>query len=169
MLNAVEDTGLVRSRLARAYLDDAMQRTGVDLMDPTQFNGLRFKSQIDRLGSTGKELFGDNWGGAKLAKAIAQSANKNKQRFCRSHCSFEYRSAVDQITAILLAAKTELDDALRLQVVRDFDAGTLSAEDAARYIVNPKRSVTEINRIKNFFKDSPEDCKKFVNMLRGYS
>ena len=62
VLNAVEDTGLVRSRLARAYLDDAMQRTGVDLMDPTQFNGLRFKSQIDRLGSTGKELFGDNWG-----------------------------------------------------------------------------------------------------------
>ena len=162
VLSAVEDTGLVRSRLARAYLDDAMQRTGVDLMDPTQFNGLRFKSQIDRLGSTGKELFGDNWGEVqKLAKAIAQSGPTRISK-----------DSVDRIVALntdqpltkslqdLLDAKTELDDALRLQVVRDFDAGTLSAEDAARYIVNPKRSVTEINRIKNFFKDSPEDLQK---------
>ena len=74
VLNAVENPDMVRSQLARAYLDDAMQRTGVDLMDPTQFNGLRFKSQIDRLGSTGKELFGDNWGEVqKLANAIAQA------------------------------------------------------------------------------------------------
>lgn len=159
---AVDDAEMVRSRLARAYLDDAMQKTGVDLMDPTQFNGLRFKSQIDRLGTTGKELFGDNWGEIqRLSNAIAQSGPTRISK-----------DAVDRIVALntdqpltkslqdLLDAKTQLDDALKLQVVRDFDAGTLSAEDAARYIVNPKRSVTEINRIKNFFKDDPDALQK---------
>jgi len=159
---AVDDAEMVRSRLARAYLDDAMQRTGVDLMDPTQFNGLRFKSQIDRLGTTGKELFGDNWGEIqKLSNAIAQSGPTRISK-----------DAVDRIVALntdqpltkslddLLRAKTDLDEAMKLQIVRDFDAGTLSAEDAARYIVSPKRTVTEINRIKNFFKDDPAALEK---------
>ena len=53
---------------------------------------------------------------------------------------------------------------MKLQIVRDFDAGTLSAEDAARYIVSPKRTVTEINRIKNFFKDDQRLWRKFANM-----
>ena len=162
VLAAVDDAEMVRSRLARAYLDDAMQRTGVDLMDPTQFNGLRFKSQIDRLGTTGKELFGDNWGEIqKLSNAIAQSGPTRISK-----------DAVDRIVALntdqpltkslddLLRAKTDLDEAMKLQIVRDFDAGTLSAEDAARYIVSPKRTVTEINRIKNFFKDDPEALEK---------
>lgn len=162
VLAAVDDAEMVRSRLARAYLDDAMQRTGVDLMDPTQFNGLRFKSQIDRLGTTGKELFGDNWGEIqKLSNAIAQSGPTRISK-----------DAVDRIIALntdqpltkslddLLRAKTDLDEAMKLQIVRDFDAGTLSAEDAARYIVSPKRTVTEINRIKNFFKDDPEALEK---------
>ena len=162
VLNAVDNPDMVRSQLARAYLDDAMQRTGVDLMDPTQFNGLRFKSQIDRLGSTGKELFGDKWGEVQnLAKAIAQSGPTriNKDTVERI-VSLNTDQPLTKSLQDLVSAKTELDDALRLQVVRDFDAGTLSAEDAARYIVNPKRSVTEINRIKNFFKDDPEALQK---------
>ena len=162
VLNAVENPDMVRSQLARSYLDDAMQRTGADLMDPTQFNGLRFKSQIDRLGSTGKELFGDNWGEVqKLANAIAQAGPTriNKDTVERI-VSLNTDQPLTKSLQDLLTAKTELDDALGLQVVRDFDAGILSAEDAARYIVNPKRSVTEINRIKNFFKDDPDALQK---------
>ena len=88
----------------------------------------------------------------KLAKAIAQSGPTRISK-----------DSVDRIVALntdqpltkslqdLLAAKTELDDALRLQVVRDFDVGALSAEDSA-YIVNPKRSVTKSIESKTFSK-----------------
>ena len=158
VIAAADNPELVRSQLARSYLDDAMQRTGIDLMDSNQFNGLRFKSQIDRLGSTGKELFGDNWGEVqKLANAIAQAGPTRINK-----------EAVDRIVALntdqpltkslqdLLDAKTQLDDALQLKVMRELDSGFLSPEEAARYVVSPKRTVTEINRIKNFFKDDPE-------------
>ena len=53
VLNAVDNPQEVRSRLAH-YLDDAMARTGVDLMNPNQFNGQAFRNQIRALAAQAK-------------------------------------------------------------------------------------------------------------------
>lgn len=158
VLNAVDNPNLVRSQLARAYLDDAMMRTGVDVMDPTQFNGARFKSQIDSLGTTGRVLFGDQWKDVQgLAKTIAQSG---PTRIDADVVARIARTSPDKDLVAKLRELAEAKDAFNVangaKVIRDFNNGVLSPGDAARYLVSPQRSVTEINRIKKFFAKDPE-------------
>lgn len=167
VLNAVDDSNLVRSQLARAYLDDAMQRTGIDVMSPNTFNGMRFKAQIDSLGSTGKVLFGDQWGQVKnLSKTIAEAGPN------RIDADIVARIAQTSPDGSMVAKLQELVDAKRalgaaedLKVIRDFNAGVLSPEDAARYITNPSRSVTEINKFIRFFQKDPEA----LDVIRNYA
>ena len=158
VLNAVDDPDLVRAQLARSYLDDAMQRTGIDVMSPNTFNGMRFKAQIDSLGSTGKVLFGDQWGQVKnLSKAIAEAGPNriDADIVARIAQTSPDGSMVAKLQE-LVEAKKALGAAEELKVVRDFNAGVLSPEDAARYITNPSRSVTEINKFIRFFQKDPE-------------
>lgn len=163
---AVDEPEVVRSQLARAYLDDAMQRTGVDLMDPGSFNGMRFMSQIDSLGTTGRELFGQSWPEVqKLSKAIAQAGpNKINNDVVERIAALNSDKPLTSALKDLAEAKQALGAAEKTQVIRQFNEGTLSAEDAARYIADPKRSVTEINQIKNFFRSDPEA----LNTIRQY-
>ena len=165
VLNAVDNPDLVREQLARAYLDDAMMRTSIDLMDPTQFNGMKFKGQIDALGSTGKELFGANWNQVKrLANTIAQSGPTkiDAEVIARINQVSPDANIVTKLEE-LLEAKQAFDVANSSKVIRDFNSGTLSPEDAARYLVNPQRSVTEINKIKKFFAKDPEAIEAIKN------
>tara|TARA_E500000318_G_scaffold111920_1_gene132645 strand:- start:2648 stop:5560 length:2913 start_codon:yes stop_codon:yes gene_type:complete len=158
VLGAVDDPDLVRAQLARSYLDDAMQRTGIDVMSPNTFNGMRFKAQIDSLGSTGKVLFGDQWGQVKnLSKAIAEAGPNriDADIVARIAQTSPDGSMVAKLQE-LVEAKKALGTAEDLKVVRDFNAGVLSPEDAARYLVNPSRSVTEINKFIRFFQKDPE-------------
>ena len=57
-INAVAREEL-RSQLARSYLDNALGKTNLDLFNPTMFNGKAFRNHIHKLGTTGKELFGE--------------------------------------------------------------------------------------------------------------
>jgi hypothetical protein len=164
---AVDNPEIVRSQLARAYLDDAMQRTGVDLMDPASFNGMRFMAQIDSLGTTGRELFGESWPQVQnLSKTIAQSGpNKIDADVVQRIMTLDADKPLIASLKELADAKQALGAAQKTKVIRDFNEGILSPEDAAAYIASPSRSITEINQIKNFFKDDPEaldTIKQFV-------
>jgi hypothetical protein len=158
---AVEQPNVVRSQLARAYLDDAMQRTSIDLMSPNSFNGMRFMAQIDSLGTTGRELFGESWPEVQnLSKAIAESGpNKIDADVVQRIVSLDVDRPLTESLKEVVDAKQALDIAQKTKVIRDFNEGILSPEDAARYIASPSRSVTEINQIKGFFKDDPEALK----------
>ena len=158
VLSASDDAVAVRGQLARAYLDDAMQKTGVDLMDPSSFNGMRFMAQIDSLGTTGRELFGESWPEVqRLSKAIAQSGpNKVDADVVQRIMSLDTDKPLTSALKDLADAKQALDVAQKTKVVRDFNEGILSPEDAAAFIGSPSRSITEINQIKNFFKGDPE-------------
>lgn len=152
-LRATDDPELIRSQLSRAYLDNAMKNTGIDLMNPNQFNGMRFKQSIDRLGTAGKELFGEQWGEVKnLANTIAQAGpNKIDADVVARIAQISPDSTLIGKMKELAEAKTAYGEVLKTKVLRDFANGTLSPEDAARYLVNPSRTATEINRFKAFF------------------
>jgi hypothetical protein len=158
VLNAVDDKEYVRSALAKSYLDDALSRTSIDLMNPNQFNGVAFRNQINALGTTGKELFGNQWGQVKkLADTIAQVGPARMPQ-----------EAVDNIIKIgadkpimdsvkkLAEARRAFDEANRIKVVREFNEGVLNPEDAAQYITRPGTNLSEVGRIQNFFKSDPE-------------
>ena len=152
-LRASDDPELIRSQLARAYLDNAMTNTGIDLMNPSQFNGMRFKQNIDRLGTAGKELFGEQWGEVKnLANTIAQAGpNKIDADVVSRIAQVSPDSSLIGRLNELAEAKAAYGEVLKTKVLRDFSNGTLSPEDAARYLVNPSRTATEINKFKAFF------------------
>jgi hypothetical protein len=158
VMNAVDDKEYVRSALAKSYLDDALARTGVDLMNPNQFNGVAFRNQIHGLGTTGKELFGNQWGQIKkLSDTIAQVGPARMPQ-----------EAVDNILRIgadkpimdsvkkLSEARRAFDEANKIKVVREFNEGVLNPEDAAQYITRPGTNLSEVGRIQNFFKSDPE-------------
>ncbi len=158
VLNAVDDKEYVRSALAKSYLNDALSRTGVDLMNPNQFNGVAFRNQIHALGTTGKELFGNQWGQVKkLSDTIAQVGPARMPQ-----------EAVDNILRIgadkpimdnvkkLSEARRAFDEANKIKVVREFNEGILNPEDAAQYITRPGTNLSEVGRIQNFFKSDPE-------------
>ena len=155
---AVDNSEEVRSQLARAYLDDAMRKTSIDLMDPSSFNGMRFLSQIQSLGTTGRELFGESWPQVqRLAATIAQSGPTKidgdiVQRIMTLNADRPLTTALKEVAD----AKEALGAAQKIRVIREFNEGTLSPEEAASYIASPSRSITEINQIKSFFKDDPE-------------
>lgn len=158
VLNAVDDKEYVRSALAKSYLDDALARTGVDLMNPNQFNGVAFRNQIHALGTTGKELFGNQWGQIKkLSDTIAQvgPARMPQEAVDNIIKLGADRPIIDSVKQ-LAEARRAFDEANKIKVVREFNEGILNPEDAAQYITRPGTNLSEVGRIQNFFKSDPE-------------
>ena len=154
VLSAVDNSELVRSQLAKSFVDDAMQRTSVDLLNPDQFNGALFRNRITNLGdSTGKVLFGSDWPQVKkLADTVAQIGTKNISR-----------DAVDNIVRLdadkgiiesmndLISVKNEIGRMGQIKAVDKLNKGNLTPEEAVGDLINYKTKPADWKKIEELF------------------
>ena len=159
VLNAVDNKELVRSQLARSFLDDAMSRTGVDMMNPNNFNGALFRNQIMSLKGTGKELFGSDWGKVqRLADTIAQVSVKNMPKdnvdnIIRLNAD---ASIVDSMTN-LAKVSDEFAQAQKIKAMDKLAKGDLQPDEAVSELINYKTNLSDWQKIRDVFRDNPQE------------
>lgn len=167
VLNATDNPEQLRDMLARKYLDDALTQSGRTFDDPSKFDGLKFHNQISKLGETGRELFGEDWSRVqKLSRSLAYNGQRKIDRDILDSIKAQ---GPDQgiITALerINEAKINLDEALSSKVAREISEGTITPEDAARRLVSPSVSDSEVVRIMRSFEGTPEikeNLRKYV-------
>jgi hypothetical protein len=151
----------LRSQLARSYLDDALGTTNLDLFNPKMFNGKAFRNHIHKLGTTGKELFGDRWSDVqKLADTIGQTSLTNiddvaLQNIVRLNAD---KGIINTMEDLAKATK-EFQEANSISVVKKFNDGTLTAEDAAREMIRTNITSSEVTRLQRFFGNNPTELE----------
>ena len=162
VLQATDNPEVVRSQLARSYLDKAMSDTSIDLMNPNRFNGLAFRNKIHGLGTTGKVLFGKNWTEVKkLADTIGQVGFKTLPRETLDNIIKQSPNKnIIQSMEDLANASKEFNDARNIQAVRKFNEGEIDKQGAIDYITRPNITTSEIDKLQKFFKGSTETYKE---------
>lgn len=169
VITALGDGGEeVRSSLAKAYLDDALTKTGLskfgDLTTGT-FSGNRFLNQINALKGTGKVLFKDQWPEVqRLAETIALSGpDKISSEVVENIMRINSQAPLVDALKQLNIAKNELGQAESIRTLKALDSGSITPEMAVQQITRPNANSSEVRKIVNFFKDDPETLEK----LRG--
>ena len=156
LLKAVDNPEEVRAGLARQYLDDAMSKAGRDLDDPTAFNGQAFYQEIKDLKGTGKVLFKDNWDQVeKLSKGLryAKLSNTLDDATLKNIISQQPGDNLVSSLQRLSLAQNNLEEISKNSAIKKLKDGNLTPEDAARSVINPKMTQTEVSRTLNFFKN----------------
>ena len=151
-INAVAREEL-RSQLARSYLDNALGKTNLDLFNPKMFNGKAFRNHINNLGTTGKVLFGKQWGDVqKLADTIGQVSVTNiDDAALRNIVKLNANKDIIGSMEDLAKASKEFQEANSISVVKKFNDGTLTAEDAAREMIRTNITSSEVTKLQKFF------------------
>lgn len=152
----------LRSQLAKSYLNDALGKTNLDLFNPKMFNGKAFRSHINNLGTTGKVLFGKQWDEVqKLADTIGQVSLTNiddaaLQNIVKANAN---KGVTDSLQDLARASK-EFQEANSISIVKKFNDGTLTAEDAAREMIRTNVTSSEVGRLQKFFSGNPREYIK---------
>lgn len=162
ILKAVDDPEALRSELSRKFLDDAMLKTKGELGDVSKFNGTTFYNSVQKLGTTGKELFGDKYGEVqRLAKALAYNGVKNldedvMQRIVAANPSGDIIPTLQSLNK----ANIEAAEAFKSKTLRNLQKGELTPDDAVLAMSKPSISNSEIKKIKQFFGEGSETFEK---------
>ena len=162
ILKAVDEPEALRSELSRKFLDDAMLKTKGELGDVNKFNGTTFYNSVQKLGTTGKELFGNKYGEVqRLAKALAYNGVKNldedvMQRIIAANPSGDIIPTLQSLNK----ANIEATEAFKSKILRDLQKGDLSADDAVLAMSKPTATNNEIKQIKQFFGEGSETLEK---------
>lgn len=143
----------LRSQLARSYLNDSLGKTNLDLFNPKMFNGKAFRNHINNLGTTGKVLFGKQWGDVqKLADTIGQVSVTNiDDAALRNIVKLNANKDIIGSMEDLAKASKEFQEANSISVVKKFNDGTLTAEDAAREMIRTNITSSEVTKLQKFF------------------
>tara|TARA_R110002020_G_scaffold181918_3_gene377208 strand:- start:7059 stop:9905 length:2847 start_codon:yes stop_codon:yes gene_type:complete len=162
VLKATDDADFLREKLAVTFVKKALDDTKLDLMNPNRFNGMAFRNKINNLGKSGKVLFGKDFQKVKdLADTISQVGFKtiNAEDLKRI---VAVSPDDDVITSMqkLANASQEYSKAIDLKVIRDLNEGVMSPEDAVNYITRENITASEVGRLQQFFKNSPEQYEK---------
>jgi hypothetical protein len=159
VLKSVQNPEKVRVDLARSYLDKSMSSTGIDMMNPNRFNGRAFANAINNLGTTGKVLFGKDWADVKrLADTIGQIGFKTlpKETIDNIVRRGANKPIIDSMKELASASKA-YDEAVNLKVIKDFNAGDITPENAVTYMTRKNITAAEVGKMEKFFgKNSPE-------------
>tara|TARA_R100001510_G_C7651746_1_gene209489 strand:- start:44 stop:2944 length:2901 start_codon:yes stop_codon:yes gene_type:complete len=152
----------LRSQLAKSYLNDALGKTNLDLFNPKMFNGKAFRNHINNLGTTGKVLFGKQWDEVqKLADTIGQVSLTNiddaaLQNILKANAN---KGITDSLQDLARASK-EFQEANSISIVKKFNDGTLTAEDAAREMIRTNITSSEVGRLQKFFSGNQTELNK---------
>jgi len=167
--DAAED---IRGQLARRFLDDGIEATGISKfgdMTTGKFSGNRFKAHIDSLGSgdssSGKILFGENWTKVQqLSEQIAMSGPDKLDAAVMGKIKSigGNKPLVDQLER-LLEAKKGFAEINNINVIKKFNDGTLTPEEAVGQITKRNASASEVDKIVKFFGNDEASMQK----LRG--
>ena len=159
VLRASDNPEELREMLARKYLDDAISKSKVNYDDISMFNGSAFATAINRLGTTGNVLFGnDKW---NQVKTLATSLGRNAHKSNRSGILDEdvvgqviTDRPVGNIVGKLLKlekASIESNKFLRSKVIKGISEGNVDPSDVISHLAKPSTEVADIKRIKKFF------------------
>ena len=167
-LKAVDNPEELRQALARSYADNAMFKTSIDLDNPAKFSGIRFYNEIEKLGSTGKVLFGNEWPAVRqLAKTIAKISPDDMpaeaiESIMRQNLD---RGIVDSMRELSEASKA-LNEASSLSFIKKYNNGSLTPEEAVTELLKPTNKVADWKKIEAFYgKNSPELAKIKTNLI----
>ena len=152
----------LRSQLARSYLNDALGKTNLDLFNPKMFNGKAFRNHINNLGTTGKVLFGKQWNEVqKLADTIGQVSLTNiDDAALRNIVKANANKGITDSLQDLARASKEFQEANSISIVKKFNDGTLTAEDAAREMMRTNITSSEVGRLQKFFSRNQTELNK---------
>ncbi len=151
---------VVRQDLAKRYLDEALLDSNKDFADPTKFNGVQFYGKVKRINKdkTGKLLFGEQWGEVQnLAKSLAYGGVKKIDDDTLQRIVAQNPDAgIVQTLRSVRDAQIGLEEAAQSSILKQLKSGTLDPEEAAAAITDTKMTRAQMNRILEFFDDSPE-------------
>ena len=159
-----------RAALARDYLEKAMAKTGVsEFGDFTKgtFSGRAFSSQISKLGTTGKELFGESWDEVKrLSEAIEMAGpDKLNRDLVAKIVATNSEAAPIDVLRQLVDAKESVARVDAIKTIDAFNKGTLSPEDAIKRITSKGSSRAEVEKIVKFFENDDDALQALKGAL----
>ena len=168
-----DEAQLLRGELSRSYLEKGIQKTGLNEFGELtngKFSGAAFNNHIQKLGDTGKQLFGDQWTEVKKLGEIIARAGTDK--IDKAAVDQILKRATDQNKPLVQALKDVADakeafaKAQEVTIIRKFNEGTLDPIDAVQLLATPKRiSLNEAKKFMKFFDKDPkalEDIRTFV-------
>ena len=151
---------VVRQDLAKRYLDEALLDSNKDFGDPSKFNGVQFYGKVKRLNKdkTGKLLFGDQWGEVQnLAKSLAYGGVKKiDDKTLQNIVAQNPDAGIVQTLRSVRDAQIGLEEASQSSILSRLSSGTLDPEEAAAAMTSKNMTRAQMNRIINFFSESPE-------------
>ena len=150
-----------RAALARDYLEKAINATGVsEYGDFTKgtFSGRAFASRINKLGTTGKELFGENWDEVRRLSEALEMAGPDKidRQLLQKIMTVNSNAAPTDILRQLVEAKEAVAQADAIKVVKQFNEGTLTPEMAVKRMTSKDTNEAELDKLIKFFENDPQ-------------
>tara|TARA_R100001163_G_scaffold6998_1_gene7517 strand:- start:7957 stop:10950 length:2994 start_codon:yes stop_codon:yes gene_type:complete len=154
VLRATDNPEELREMLARKYLDNAISKSKGNYDDINMFNGGVFATEINKLGTTGNVLFGnDKWNQVQtLAKSLGRNAHKNLDEDVIGQVITD--RPIGNIVGKLLKlekASIESNKFLRSKVIKGISEGNVDPSDVIKHLARPSTEVADIKRIKEFF------------------
>ena len=154
VLRATDNPEELREMLARKYLDNAISKSKGNYNDINMFNGGVFATEINKLGTTGNVLFGnDKWNQVQtLAKSLGRNAHKNLDEDVIGEVITD--RPIGNIVGKLLKlekASIESNKFLRSKVIKGISEGNVDPSDVIKHLARPSTEVADIKRIKEFF------------------
>ena len=168
-----DEAQLLKSELSRTYLEKGIQKTGLNEFGELtngKFSGAAFNNHIQKLGDTGKQLFGNQWDEVKKLGEIIARAGTDK--IDKATVDQIIKRSTDQNKPLVQALKDVADakeafaKAQEVTIIKKFNDGTLDPIDAVQILATPKRiSLNEAKKFMKFFEKDPqalEDIRTFV-------
>ena len=151
-----------RKLMAGQWLRNAMIKSNIDSLTPDKFNGQMFLKEIDQLGNTAKELFGNETGKIReLATKIAKTDFNNLTKEAIGEIWEGSPNTIDALQGVLKATKDEAN-LKKFNFLRQISEGRFNALQAADSLAQDTIQASEVSQIlKNLTEPQREKVKGF--------
>jgi len=149
-----------RKLMAGQWLRNAMTKSNIDSLTPNKFNGQMFLKEIDQLGNTAKELFGNETGKIReLAQKIAQT---NFNDLSEETIQQIWKDSPDTMQALqnVLKASKEEANVKKFNFLRQVSEGKFNELQAADALAQNNIQASEVSRILRSLDDPAREKVK---------
>ena len=151
-----------RKLMAGQWLRNAMTKSNINSLTPNKFNGQMFFQEIDKLGNTAKELFGNEAGKIReLAQKIAQTNFNDLSEETIQQIWKDSPSTMQALQGVLKATKDE-SNIKKFNFLRQVSEGKFNELQAADALAQNNIQASEVAQIlKNLDAPAREKVKGF--------
>ena len=144
------------------WLRNAMIKSNIDSLTPDKFNGQMFLKEIDQLGNTAKELFGNETGKIReLATKIAKTDFNNLTKETIGEIWEGSPNTIDALQGVLKATKDEAN-LKKFNFLRQISEGRFNALQVADSLAQDTIQASEVSQIlKNLTEPQREKVRGF--------